>query len=616
MSNGDDAQPQAFAWARTTVGDIEVCDIDAPLGELTAADPAVLAEAYQQAAIDADKAEAGPLGQVYWLLNAATGMYQKDGEVLDPYGAMLVMGDRRTAILEDFRGPLLDALACAATRTANVVLRARLSDIVWLLDRRRAEAGRAAQTSFVEIAKRLSAGTLAPRFPKEGRLFCHELTAALARALEISRVLGWERPESLEARTALTTVREQALQARSWPDVHKLTILDLKYGVSDPASVAASLEEALRASADGHDTAEFWRLAARAHNRAADNDGRNRCLIAASETFVRHAEGLEKTSPMIAAHWLSQGIAQLHGVPGMRDRRKALHHKLVDIQAGIPDEMTHFSHPVDLRAMVEDVERRAGGLGLRDLLFFFAEVERSPNPKKLIDDARASIEKFPLSTMMPASFHDRDGKVTHRTDGQDLGDASDAIRQQIARAENIRRKVIVEGAIEPLRRRLQSRFYLGRDTIRALLLHSPFVPESQLETYCGGIVRLFGGDFASALFTLTPLLESSLRHVLRLAGHDVAKFDDAAQTQQDRTISQIFEQMRPALDKVFGAAITTDIENVFLAPLGPSLRHAVAHGLIDDGVPAGADSIYGCWLIFRLCCLPLFRVREEIELPE
>jgi hypothetical protein len=134
-------------------------------------------------------------------------------------------------------------------------------------------------------------------------------------------------------------------------------------------------------------------------------------------------------------------------------------------------------------------------------------------------------------------------------------------------------------------------------------------------TFSIGFTRLFQGDFVSATYILTPLLESSLRHVLKSAGYDVTIFDDATRTQQDRSISSLFEQMRKELDEVFGTAVTTDIENVFLAKPGPQLRHAVAHGLLSDQAPYSYDAIYGCWLIFRLCLLPLMAHREELTLP-
>lgn len=103
--------------------------------------------------------------------------------------------------------------------------------------------------------------------------------------------------------------------------------------------------------------------------------------------------------------------------------------------------------------------------------------------------------------------------------------------------------------------------------------------------------------------------------MLKSHGHDVTIFDDATMTQQDRTISILFEQMRPELNSIFGRPITTDIENVFLKKPGPYLRHSLAHGLLPDGAAYGTDAIYGCWLIFHLCMLPLFPIRAQLALP-
>ena len=134
-------------------------------------------------------------------------------------------------------------------------------------------------------------------------------------------------------------------------------------------------------------------------------------------------------------------------------------------------------------------------------------------------------------------------------------------------------------------------------------------------TFSRGFARFFHGDFVSGLYILTPLLENSLRHVLKSHGYDVTKFDDAKLTQEDRTISSLFDQMRQELVSVFGNAIVTDVENVFLKKSGPSLRHRLSHGLLHDGSPYGDDAIYGCWLIFHLCMLPLFDYREQLTLP-
>jgi hypothetical protein len=155
--------------------------------------------------------------------------------------------------------------------------------------------------------------------------------------------------------------------------------------------------------------------------------------------------------------------------------------------------------------------------------------------------------------------------------------------------------------------------YLSDDVFMALLQYSPFVPADLLETFARGFTRFFQGDFVSATYILTPLLENSLRHVLKAHGHDVTIFDDASQTQQDRTISSLFEQMRAELDAIFSKAITTDLENVFLAKPGPYLRHSLAHGLLHDSDPYGPDAIYGCCLIIRLSIIPLIPLRDRLK---
>jgi hypothetical protein len=174
------------------------------------------------------------------------------------------------------------------------------------------------------------------------------------------------------------------------------------------------------------------------------------------------------------------------------------------------------------------------------------------------------IRKYPLSFIFGASHLDHEGKVIHRTQGSGFGDGGNdsAIQQQIAQSETIRRQVTAVGKIEPARQAIVNQHFLSDDIFGTLLQQAAFVPPNLVATFCRGFLRFFQGDFVSATYILNPLLENSLRHVLKASGHDVTIFDDATQTQQDRTISSLFEQMRSELDEVFTKPITTDIKNV------------------------------------------------------
>jgi hypothetical protein len=608
-----------FPWLRATVVDLEGFDFEVPIAGSDAADCSSLTDLYRAAsqtlsASDANETRATRLWDFLWGL---TGLHFKPADINEPFGPMMVYSNgARSAILSDFSGHI-DMLATMAVTTSNLVLKARLSDICWLLDRKRAALGTAAISSYLKILREIEAGELKFGFNVGDDRLRHETYEYLLRALGIGRTIGWNKPESLAARQMLIDIRKRAIEARVLLPTHWFSSLDLQFGVSDPGETASDLEVVLAnrpAEASYHVVVDLWELAAKAYHRAKREEDKYRCQSEAAEQMVAQAKAT--TSAMLASELIANAIAKLHGVPNAKARRLALRHQLIDTQANISDEMSTFAQEIDLTELAEKIQEKLAPLSLFDSLFVFAVLDGSPEAADLEREAAENIREYPLSSIFGAAHLDDEGKVVHRTGGAGgLGEIDPAaIREQVAQAESIRRHVVALGKIEPARQITINKYYLSDDALAAVLQFSPFVPPDLVATFARGFARFFQGDYTSALYILTPLLENSLRHVLKSYGCDVTIFDNATQTQQDRTISSLYEQMRSELDKTFTRPITEDIERVFISKPGPYLRHAVAHGLLHDGSPYGSDAIYGCWLIFRLCLLPLFPHREHLGL--
>ena len=456
------------------------------------------------------------------------------------------------------------------------------------------------------------------RFEKDRGALKFEARDLLRRALLIGRVTGMEKDGPAAARKLAVDLRLQSLNEVLAIPALWFGHLDLDFRLSDPAEVGKGVEAlipSLPPDTDPHTLVDLWRLTTRAYHFAKSDEDKCRCQSAAAEQLVTMAD--RQPVAMLASSFLADAMAELHGIPNKKERRRELHHRLIDVQAGISDEMSSFTISSDLTELKRQIEQQMAHPSLRDKLFAFAALSRSPEPLQLIEEATQTIREHPFGSLFATSHHDREGKAVHRSAGASFGDGenSSAIQNQIWQSERIRRHLTASGAVEVARQAITRAHYLSDEVFGRLLTHSPFVPGDTLLTYSRGLTRFFQGDFVSALYILTPLLENSLRHVLKSNGHDVTKFDDARRTQEDRTISSLFEQMRPELDGVFGSAITTDIENVFLKKPGPYLRHSLSHGLLHDGDPYSDDLIYACWLIFHLCMLPLFRYRTEIALP-
>jgi hypothetical protein len=613
-------------WLQATAADAGDRDFEAPIAGFVSADSFGLSEQYRRAGQPPEAGAAPPDAaevRLFAMLSAITGMHLKAHEREEPFGPFMTLADgRRTAIPEDFRNGHIDLLAGMAVRSANPVLKARLADICWLLDRRRSALGSVAITAYVDTIECVEAGSLKFSITSNRGELEHNACELLRRALYIGRTIGWDKSESVQARDAVVRLRDRAIGLRAAVAAVWFAELDLDFGVSDPVTVAEGIEEVLASpvDADVHLIASLWRLAARGYHVAKRDDDKHRCQTRAAEATAAEAErilageGQRPGSAMLASHLMSNAIAQLHGIPATKDRRTKLRHRLVDIQAGISEEMSVFSHQWDISGIESEVQERLREGSLFDQLFIFAAVGNSPDPEELVAKAQESIRLHPLHSLFPAVHFDREGKFAHRSAAAGFpGDpAESAIRREIAQSESIRRNLI-GAAIEIARRTIMARYFLPEEMLASVLQQSPFVPSALVATFSRGFLRFFQGDFASATYILTPLLENSLRHVLKLNGHDVTIFDDATQTQRDRTISQLFEQMREELDAAFTKPITSDIENVFLNQPGPHLRHDVAHGLAHDGTPYGPDAVYGCWLIYRLCLLPLFPYREQMR---
>jgi hypothetical protein len=618
VSSDDKSESSELPWSQATLADLENFEFEKPIAASTSADTFEMTDLFRvvRNAADQDTRE----HRVYSLLEAACSLHFDPGNPLEPFHPLCVWANgNRSAALEDFRGSeVVSLIAMIAERTGSVVLRARLSDIAWTLEKKRGAMAEMAIASYVGIVGGVEKGILKFRHDNENVALHHESCSNLRRALQIGRFTGWDRSEVKAARGVAADFFVRAANQEHPGLLIWFMSLDLDFGVTSPAELAATAERyAGSMTSNVHTTVDVWRLTARAYLTAGDSAGRYRCCVKAAEVLEAEANRIIRSSgsAMIATHLLSTAIAQLAGVPGEKDRRTKLRHQLVDAQSSISEEMGSFSEKVDIGEIVERIRGLFADLILRDQLFLFADIERSPVPEDLRTQALQAIREHPLSSLFGASHLDDEGKVIYRSGGSSLGSPDEpTVLQQIAQTDSFRRGIAVSAKIDPARRIIAEQSYLSEQALETLTRMSPFVPPDLVLTFARGFWRFFQGDFISALYTLIPVLENSIRYVLKSYGHDVTIFDDQTETQQDRTLGSLLEQMREPIERIFGGPIVADIERLFVAKPGPHMRHRLSHGLLQDGDAYSENAVYACWLIYRLCILPIVPQRNEVEL--
>lgn len=603
-------------WTDATVDDVHACNIDAHIPTGTAADWHSLHNIFHSAA---NRDDINPATKrVFRMLGGLLSMMLDAKSSAEPFRPMMVWADgSRSAILEDFK-PCVDALVAIATQSHHPAIVSRAADVAWTLERRRHEMGLAALDAYCLLLDEVAAGY---------HLFKHEVEqeggrlgiGVLRRCIVIarSRSFGTKAPDLAPLAMRLETARQHALHAGEVSRHRELAELSLDYGLQKTEILAADIEASiaeLEIGTHGHLIADTLKIAAGTYYRANKASLAHAVQKRISDVYFIMSDQVTH-SAIMASSLVAKAISALAGVRDAKDRRRELRHRLIDVQAGIGDEMGTISQPLDIESARTEVAKQVDNLGFYDALFFFAVMQQSPDPNQARDDAVKAMKAHPLSGLFAASFHDREGKVRHAsTGGRGFGtvNASD-LDAQIARRQSIGRVVKV-GLLEVARNYIARSFYISPDILLPVLSPSPFVPEGKESTFAQGLRDFLCGDMTRALYTLTPLVEAGMRSCLKLSGYEVTTFDDASQTQEDKSISALYGDQRADIEAVFGSALTFNIEQVFLHPAGPSLRHGVAHGLLNDGDPFSHDGFYACWLVLHLCLLPLYGKRRELGL--
>ena len=400
----------------------------------------------------------------------------------------------------------------------NPGLRARLTDIAWINDRSLAPLAQQAIGSYCEGVQLVLDGQ-AEFFNEDRTASGHDGCRMLRRACQIAHATGWKDPGASKLRTLIATVIRDSIDRNDHRGFFNAADVALEFGIDDRATIATAAETFAESNTvDPHWSHDLWDLAARAHNSLHDQQERDRCLVVAAESYmtIANAAGGEG---MVAAGAIMDAIQALRRLPHTRERRDELEGELRRAQASVRDEMGVISTTFDLTEFIKHARQSVGGVTLARALGEFADLALSPDPDELRNEARRVAEQNPLSSIMPATMVDDDGKVVAKSPGM-LGDESDtdiALHHLIARHESLRRQADVRGLIEPARYLIQSEHPLDQRHLHLIVAMTPFVAADRVDLVTMGLARFFGGDFFSALHILVPQLEHSLRHILKHA---------------------------------------------------------------------------------------------------
>ncbi|WIN08800.1 MULTISPECIES: DUF4209 domain-containing protein [Pseudomonas] len=539
----------------------------------------------------------------------------------DAFGPRAIKDGMRTPIPADIAGPQSHVLANIAEQIDHPLIRARVADVAWYNHRKLQPTATLAIESYCQTVT----------FYLEDKLsFAYEPASGLSSKIVdlIERVFhiitGTGKQNSLPE-IATATWKQLYFQAKElgcFPSFNRLALLGQTFKLIEWSQVAKDAEHAAETS-KLNDYAmavkSVWELAAHAHKQSKDYEAFKHCKLKSIEQTLKMREGVD--SFMAKASWTRDAIRELRSIPGMQKEQEKLKVELLDQQAQAAHELSPFCTPMDFsmeRTGTVDIFK---DLTLPDFLYRFAHICAIPEKMALHTDViKARSDSFLSDLFSGQLYTDVLGRVVNQAPTSNLNDtpSSEWYDHQCLPYLDFHYQYWVESRVKPAARTLLTNFATDDRHLMAIASASPFVASGFEGTYALGLARFLQGDMMSACHLLFPQLENSLRHVLSNAGIDTSKLNEEM-LQEDRSISGLLKNRREQLESIFGVDLIYTIDLLFNMKGGPSLRHEMAHGKLASESCYLASSIYACWLMYHLACLPLLahwktHVAPELEL--
>jgi hypothetical protein len=553
---------------------------------------------------------------VFRLFVALVSFHFVPADKTEPFSNMVGFADgTRTLVGSDLDQIDISALREIVDTLQVPALKTRIADLVWSQRKSEFTCARIAIEGYAQMVNMLLSGDATLRF-EEANPTSVSAQDFLQRGLLIARSTGWNRPENDAIKLAALNVLQEAFDEGGIALV-RFGRLAHDAGVGEAKALLARIPEKVEAAleqSDFHAAEELQKLYIEFSLRGqAEKSDPSLYLKLAS---ILEAQADNSETAFLKTHALQMAIDSLHGAQGVREERQRLHGKLKDAQLHLHDEFTPISHSISLQDEVDGILNGFNDLDLLDSIKRPAFTELPKDPAALYAKARDEMKRYPLSSLFSSSTVDDKGRVIARSEGGG-GESEDAVRRKILQHQEIEISIAVEAAIRPIRQRITESHRVGLSLLTELCRLSPFVTSGHEHITARGLQAFLYGDDQVAATCLVPTLESGLRQLVSAAGHADTTISTGG-IEQTIGLGLMLSNHREVLARVFGERMIFAIENIFVHPLGPKVRHSICHGLASDMYFYSSTYIYSCKLIFSLVILPLAggdwaKVKERVQ---
>ncbi|MGZ8157582.1 MAG: DUF4209 domain-containing protein, partial [Methylobacter sp.] len=543
-----------------------------------------------------------PEGKVLWLLADSCSMMLKPSSHNEPFAPFKVMEEKRSIIPEDFQPEDIAFFAEIAEEITDSKLRARISDITWLMKK-----PRDATFALKAIDAYLQMPLMAENWSSD-ELVCKERAIQLCKLLKAGSGTRLMEIESQLVESIKNSTKEDGYFAL------KLSELLAKYGQSNHQLAISEKLEILATEfenvGDIYHSRDYFIESSNYYTRLGNPDKSAEMTVKVAEAWVKEAlaqQASDSPNNMVAANFYENAILTYRKVPKAYRANHNLDNRIAELrtelnlasQNSLSEMATVSSGPIDIRDLVENARNSVSGKNSFDALLALANLYPGAKVRELRESAERSLRKYFLSSLFSGTHLSKDGRVVAKSPAANLGGELDETRVWAKMVEKYTFEIelVVQSQIWPAFETIQQEHRIKEMDFYSVVKQSPVVPEGRERLIAKALFSGYDNDFVTALHLLIPQIEHLVRFHLKQAGVKTSNLDKNG-IETENGLTSLMEN--PEVNTIFGEDLAFELKALFCDAFGPNLRNELAHGLLDYEECQSVYAFYAWWLGLRI----------------
>lgn len=542
--------------------------------------------------------------KVYSILSDACSMWLEPDNLNEPFKLYLVQGNQSSATLNSFSERDISFFCEIIPEVANIYLKARLADIVWVRWRKMDYA--------------LIAIDSYRKMPLDTKTYSRDEYDCWRRAISLSISLrGGAGNRVQEMEETIQQTFDSSNESDTYFAVRLVELMDeFDLGKKNAKSIAKKLGSlALIFENNGdldlaeryYETSAIWYQLAQCPKKSSQ------MIFHRAKIHVKKAENFataNQPSNMNAHYMYEQAIQILGRIPNSERDDLKVDEYIAKLRISMDEagkqsiqEMTAVSssEKIDIKDDIAKARSAVSNKTLIDSLMAFANLSSGIDLPEIQNLAIQQLRDRPSLSLFVGTTHiSRDGRVIAKTGGLPPSGDPDRnhpqIQNQVIGFYRIHMAFIAQAQIIPALEVIHLEHRIQEYDFLEVAKYSPIVPFGREALFAKGLYSGYNQDYVTALHILAPQVENMVRYHLKNAGAKTSTLNNGIETLNSlKTLIEL-----PEVEKVFGNNLAFEIKALFCDPLGTNFRNDIAHGLVDCNDLQTPPGVYAWWFTFKL----------------